>query len=86
MCRESSTIMDGDEEREQDGARVRVRGVAGHVDGDEAGEQDGHISESCGDHTRDKSRRLFGAMSTSCRLRCWTPPDDLVRASAMDLD
>ena len=30
MCRESSTIVDGDEEREQDGSLVRVRDVAGH--------------------------------------------------------
>jgi hypothetical protein len=39
------------------------------VDGDEAGEQDGRISEPCGDRTRGKSRRLSGAISTSCRLR-----------------
>jgi hypothetical protein len=36
--------------------------------------------------TRGKSMRLSGAMSTSCRLLCWTPPDHLVRSSAMDLE
>jgi hypothetical protein len=56
------------------------------VDVDEAGEQDGHINEHCGDSTRGKSRRLSGAMSTSCRLRSWTPTDDLVRALKMDLE
>jgi hypothetical protein len=56
------------------------------VDGDEAGEQDGRINEQCRDRTRSKSRRLSGAMLTSCRLRLWTQQDDLVRASVMDLE
>jgi hypothetical protein len=52
---------------------------------DKAGEQDCHISEPYGDSTRGKSMRLCGAMSTSCRLLCWTQPDDLVLSSAMDI-
>ena len=34
----------------------------------------------------DRLRRISGAMLTSCRLQYWTPQDDLVRASAMDLE
>ena len=56
------------------------------VDDDEAGEQDGRISDPYGDRTRGKLMRLSGAMSTSCRLWCWTPPDDLVWSSAKDLE
>jgi hypothetical protein len=68
------------------GSTCSSRESSAIVNGDDAGEQDGRISEPCGDRTRDKSRRLSGAMSTSRRLRCWTPPDDLVRASAIDLE
>ncbi len=56
------------------------------MDDDEADEQDGHISDPYGDRTRGKLMRLSGAMSTSCRLWCWTPPDDLVWSSAKDLE
>jgi hypothetical protein len=50
VYRESSDIVNDDEESEQDGWLVRVcRSSPVIVDGDEAGEQDGLISEECGE-------------------------------------
>jgi len=74
VCRESSAIVDCDEERDQDRALVRVRGVAGYR-GRRRGWREGLPHQP--------ANRLGHVTATSCRLRCWTPPDDLVQASAM---
>ncbi len=50
--------MDDDEESEQDGALLRVRGVAGHRGLRRFGRADSHISEPYGDRTRARSMRL----------------------------
>ena len=46
---------------------------------------DCHINEPNRDNTRGRSMRLSGAVSTSCRLQCWTQLDYLVQSLSMDL-